>query len=284
MRNWKLAVLEHSILLLLGILIGSWIFSMTGCEFQATYDAKPKSVTYHAPPITDESPILAVEIGAKNTVAPTPAPDNPTPSGKVKVGDKCPNCQGLGQVDYDHDGKMDAKCVACGGDGKVDQGDPILNASDPVASISKEEFDNFRNSIQDKLKEIASALTKPKPVEKPASVEKPVVESTPLLYPEVRQPGPYWYEVGMNGQHIMPSAEHLAQSHNIPWEYASKLNQAQLNALHSDAHNGKIQWQFIPQKKPTQTILQPKKGHWAIQYLSSCRGPNCPKRWVWVTD
>lgn len=52
---------------------------------------------------------------------PAPEPDN------VKIGDKCPKCDGTGKIFAD--GKVAEPCWQCKGDGRADEGDPIVTKS-----------------------------------------------------------------------------------------------------------------------------------------------------------
>lgn len=76
---------------------------------------------------------LSLPIGNSGGNAPQPAP-SPTPS--IKIGDKCPKCEGTGKLDGDKDGVVDSACRYCREDGRVDEGDPILGTG-AVAAVEK---------------------------------------------------------------------------------------------------------------------------------------------------
>lgn len=110
------------------MLISVVLACIGGCNFPSPIAPK----VYRIPPNTSYSPIMAWEIGKVKDKENGPVPD-PTPSPKVKVGDDCPPpCEGGWTFG---DGANKQVCWRCKGDGKADEGDPIL---DPVNYPSQE--------------------------------------------------------------------------------------------------------------------------------------------------
>jgi hypothetical protein len=69
----------------------------------------------------DYCPHLAWELAEPDLAPPNPNPEpEPTPKGK------CTNCNGIGKIDGDHDGKYDYDCEVCGGDGVLQQSILVL--------------------------------------------------------------------------------------------------------------------------------------------------------------
>lgn len=101
-----------------------------GCCIGCTPVPQPIHATI--PPQTDYTAVFSWEtacIMENETPNPHPEP-SPTPD-KVKVGDKCPTCYGTGRS-----GDGIQPCFQCSGDGKVDEGDPILGNTSPDQSNS----------------------------------------------------------------------------------------------------------------------------------------------------
>lgn len=69
---------------------------------------------------------------------------------ELKIGQTCPVCKGHGALDYDMDGKLDAKCNKCKGDGKIDKEDvpgsiPFATsqvATSIAANLTRDEYNN----------------------------------------------------------------------------------------------------------------------------------------------
>ena len=94
---------------------------------------KPPIPIVQVPAETDYTSYLSWEIalslGDSLNPKPSPSPNPPVPV-DIKIGDTCPKCLGSGKLDGDHDGRIDSECRACGADGKIDKGDPILGVGD----------------------------------------------------------------------------------------------------------------------------------------------------------
>lgn len=95
---------------------------------------RPIRVVVKAEPYPYIIPILAYSITVAGGITPSPVP---TPDGEVHVGDTCPACNGTGWNEADHNPANRLPCVSCGGDGKIDKGDPALSSSLPKEVISK---------------------------------------------------------------------------------------------------------------------------------------------------
>jgi len=80
------------------------------------------------PPELNNDTILAYSIG-KMIASRGKSPIKPN-SDKPKVGDVCPQCDGTGREPGD--GSIDISCGQCNGDGRVDEGDPILVDTKPL--------------------------------------------------------------------------------------------------------------------------------------------------------
>lgn len=91
------------------------------------------------PPAAKQTLAFILAQAADGNPTPGPNPTPPTPDNKPKIGDKCPTCNGSGKVDGDHDGRPDFDCLDCGGDGRVDSGDPILTTSSPPTDSDRGE-------------------------------------------------------------------------------------------------------------------------------------------------
>ena len=127
--------LHHATILLL-------VLNVIGCNPSPsptpTPDNLPKIITVRAVAYQDEQPILAHAIAqVADNPSPGPGPNpspSPSPDDKPKVGDVCPNCDGRGKS-----GDGINPCRPCKGDGRVDEGDPILVADDSVTPTPDEE-------------------------------------------------------------------------------------------------------------------------------------------------
>jgi len=108
---------------------------------------------------------IAVELFNGNANGPSPNP-NPTPSPNVKIGDKCPKCEGTGKLDGDKDGVVDSLCRYCREDGVVDEGDPILGTG-AVKAVEK------------------SILVEEKVTNPPYSAPKEIIELTDATFNSV---------------------------------------------------------------------------------------------------
>jgi hypothetical protein len=75
--------------------------------------------------------ILGYTIG--KTMAERSKPVNPNT--KPKVGDTCPQCNGTGREPGD--GTVDIACGQCKGDGRVDEGDPIVSTIDSPIELEE---------------------------------------------------------------------------------------------------------------------------------------------------
>jgi hypothetical protein len=103
-----------------------------GCNTPFIPTPKPEPLYVTIPANTDYKSIMSWEIGKLHGNSPTPIPTpNPTPipspDGKIKVGDDCPAPCEDGYTFGD--GANPQVCWKCNGDGRADEGDPIL---DPV--------------------------------------------------------------------------------------------------------------------------------------------------------
>ncbi len=87
---------------------------------------QPKVLKVTPVPYTNYAPTLCWELAMeKKDSLPTPTPTpGPSPNPSVKVGDTCPVCLGRGKS-----GDGINPCDPCKGDGKVNEGDPILFSS-----------------------------------------------------------------------------------------------------------------------------------------------------------
>jgi hypothetical protein len=116
-RNWQLI---FRILAIVAVaLVAIWAFK--------NIQSKPvsgMSIEFYHPQKFDT--ILGYSIG--KTMAERGKPNNP--NNKPKVGDTCPQCDGTGREPGD--GTVDIACGQCKGDGRVDEGDPIVSISTPV--------------------------------------------------------------------------------------------------------------------------------------------------------
>jgi hypothetical protein len=128
---------------------------LIGCNTPFIPTPKPEPIQVRIPAQTDYKPILAWEI-AKNVDVPVPRPNpkptpNPTPrpepsptpipDGGLKPGDDCPApCEGGWEV---HGDGHKTVCWKCNGDGRVDEGDPILSGS---SSSEKERVEEFKGN------------------------------------------------------------------------------------------------------------------------------------------
>ena len=84
--------------------------------------------------------------------------------------------------------------------------------------------------------------------------------------------GRYWQQDGH-----LPTRNHLSQVHGFDYQWLLTLSQQQLNALHSDAHNGRLRRDSVVWAKPT--------GHWEVRTYKVCdRRGSCVnvERRVWV--
>lgn len=120
------------------------LFSLATLSGCATLNKGPE-VPNPYPAITNYESIFAISYGISmvEKLEPTPAPDND----KVKVGDKCPKCDGTGFIYAD--GSVKEKCWQCEGDGIVNEGDPILTG------ISEETYHSILIKIDELQKELA---------------------------------------------------------------------------------------------------------------------------------
>jgi hypothetical protein len=101
----------------------------------------PKRILVDVPPNTNYTPLLSWYISEGTSLEPAPAPVVP-PDESVKVGDTCPSCKGTGRTG---DGYM--PCRDCAGDGRVDEGDPILTGElAPQKSILTKNYYLIYNS------------------------------------------------------------------------------------------------------------------------------------------
>jgi hypothetical protein len=117
---------KRDLVFILGLVLIA--FGLSGCD--TILPPKPIHVTI--PAQTDYSSVIAWEIGkhVDHSITPDILPNpGPTPDG-VKVGDTCPTCEGRGKS-----GDGIQPCYACKGDGRVDNGDPILTSEDVPVRI-----------------------------------------------------------------------------------------------------------------------------------------------------
>lgn len=242
-------------------------------------------------------------------VSKNPTPITPTPV-KVVVGDECPTCEGSGSVDGDKDGKPDYKCSDCSGDGRVDDGDPILlsgttdDISIVVPPLTRSEFDAIVQEVKNFGQSFAAWIEEDKQGDarfdsgiselfyRTAKLAQEVAElktgldkvRTNVLSSQEKNSQGHWeyrtrtvcrdgrcyeerYRVWVPdnpqtyqpGYPIRPKATwwtqggryvswvHLTQGehHNqFDYDYLRSLSFEELQSLHSDAHEGKVNWQY----------------------------------------
>jgi hypothetical protein len=129
--------------------------SLVGCKPDPLPPIVPVAVEVKAPPSNadDDEAILAISISdvLGNTV--NPSPDiTPTPGpSPIKVGDKCPVCEGRGKS-----GDGIQPCGPCNGDGRVDTGDPVLSTE--VAPTTEEHSVVVQHVRQDAFQAWAADL------------------------------------------------------------------------------------------------------------------------------
>jgi hypothetical protein len=235
----------------------------------------------------DFIPGITVAVGVAEATNSTPAP---APQPKPGV---CPNCNGTGKVG---DGTIMVPCAECGGDGKIEGVSPTSVPCDAQSSQLKKQRESKTVEQPAEVPLIHPELTKVRPAapkvkrlaphhvatlyvknqslldayrlpgESTESVVERFVKANPHLdprkkkqypgYPTRSKTGSYWHQNGHP-----PTREHLASVHGFDMNWLRTLNQAQLNALHSDAHDA---------AQPTRRAMSyrvPSGG---------CPGGNCP--------
>jgi len=108
--------------------VGVCLFCLLGCGPLIN----PTPLTVRIPAQTDYTAVFSWETASllADTLNPNPGP-TPTPN-KPKVGDSCPTCYGTGKS-----GDGIQTCFQCKGDGKVDEGDPILGNTTPTPAVEE---------------------------------------------------------------------------------------------------------------------------------------------------
>jgi hypothetical protein len=108
----------------------------------------------------------------------------------------------------------------------------------------------------------------------PAAVKTaPVRTGYPL-----RGPNETWWDMGTvkqgrNVVRLQPTAEHLAQGqHKFPMEWLKTLSQAELTALHSDDHEGRVKWDYVSVRASTKTASPspPPVVRYTLPSLQNC--------------
>ncbi len=116
-------------MLVIGIALGNYLYSIY--EHTLTPESTSDNPYVSHPSMEDMNTILAYSIGKMQAVRGKDPTPNPTPN-KPKVGDTCPHCKGTGREPGD--GSINISCGQCNGDGRVDEGDPILVDNDKPES------------------------------------------------------------------------------------------------------------------------------------------------------
>lgn len=164
--------------------------------------------TAPAPEPIDFVPAISVAVGvAEATKGATPAPA-PTPTKGT-----CDNCGGSGKVG---DGTIFVPCAVCGGDGKIEA---VAPAETPL---------------------VEKLIPKAEPVRNPYKLVDGQLSpgkqwrwnQSQWAWVPVKAAGPAWVQDGHSA-----TISHLVSEHGYRRSSLEKLTQAQLDVLHSNAHN-----------------------------------------------
>jgi hypothetical protein len=161
------------------------LLSPLGCGELSPFQPEPLKVT--ATPYTNYSHVLEWNIATVITpeLKPTPTPGpSPGPFPTPKVGDPCPVCYGTGKS-----GDRINPCDPCKGDGKVNEGDPILTSTS-APQVSLPTFGDLIKALEPAIKNLEAKLESLPPKEEVRVPEEKVDQSKLIPAPPEPQPLP----------------------------------------------------------------------------------------------
>lgn len=126
---------------------------LLGCNTPDVPDGPSEPIAIPAPAFNDDQDILAVTLaqhtdGVTPNPGPAPGPVNPD---KPKVGDKCEECRGTGQLG---DSTIFRPCPQCKADGILHEGDPGLLSSSQKKPLSSEDYIRIYVENEEAISEI----------------------------------------------------------------------------------------------------------------------------------
>ncbi|MBT6458277.1 MAG: hypothetical protein HOK57_00455 [Planctomycetaceae bacterium] len=203
-----------------------------------------------------------MRLGAFLAYSTTGLEEDSTPSGPLKVGDICPDCNGTKRIG---DGTIERVCDRCAGTGVVQPNDPEIGSMessldelwekaerskefDPAADIINQSTirhagEILENAIKDAHEENDAKEEKQSQEENKELKKEPEVVFDPLDITELENRLWTW-EDKSNGQVTLAEMRrHLIEVHNVDPASVNKMSDSEMRSLHNLLHDSEVRVQ-----------------------------------------
>jgi hypothetical protein len=227
-----------------------------------------------------------MRLGAFLAYSTTGLEEDSSPSGPLKVGDICPDCNGTKRIG---DGTIERVCDRCAGTGKVQPNDPEIGSMessldelwekaesygefDPNEDIItqaqiREAGEILKRAIQDAHEENDAEEEKPPQEENKEPEKEPDVSFDPLDITELENRLWTW-EDKSNGQVTLAEMKrHLIEVHNVDPASVNKMSADEMRSLHNLLHDAEVRVQSKSSAKSCPSGSCPS---------GSCPSGSCP--------
>lgn len=202
-----------------------------------------------------------MRLGAFLAYSTTGLEEDSSPSGPLKVGDICPDCNGTKRIG---DGTIERVCDRCAGTGKVQPNDPEIGTMessldelwekaesygefDPNEDIItqaqiREAGEILKRAIQDAHEENEAKEEKQsQEEEKEQESEEDVFD--PLDITELDNRAWTWEEKSNNRVSIAEMRKHLIEIHNVDPDSVNQMTESEMRSLHNLLHDAEVRVQ-----------------------------------------